>query len=69
MAKLKGFQLHDDDTFFVDVVVVAAVVVDVVSVSSTEKVSASLYGSASSPHCLQKAHARLCCDFLVYVTG
>lgn len=35
-------------------VVPVVVVVDVVSVSSTEKVSASLHGSASSPHCLQE---------------
>lgn len=41
-------------TFLVDVVVPAVVVVDVVSVSSSEKVSASLHGSASSPHCLRK---------------
>lgn len=41
-------------TFLVDGVVPAVVVVDVVSVSSSEKVSASLHGSASSPHCLRK---------------
>lgn len=35
-------------------VVVVAVVVDIVSVSSIENVSASLQGSTSSPHCLQK---------------
>lgn len=45
--------MHDRSTFFVDVVV-AVVFVDIVSVSSTENVSASLQGSTSSPHCLQK---------------
>lgn len=46
--------MHNGNTFLVDVVVVGAVVVDTVNVSSTENVSASLQGSISSPHCLQK---------------
>lgn len=54
--------MHDHSTFLVDVVV-AAVFVDIVSVSSTENVSASLQGSASSPHCLQK-HVRQFTSFL-----
>lgn len=46
-------------TFLVEVVIPAVVVADVVSVvSSTEKFSASLHGSASSPHCLRKTQTK-----------
>jgi len=55
--------MRNGGTFLVDVVV-AAVLVEVVNVSSTEKVSASLYGSASSPHCLQKHVRNLASTFL-----